>query len=196
MATDYYQLRVQGLHQTEYNECVMFFKGVNLTAASYFENAIDLVDSWNAGCSGFWLDLLPASYQLLRVSAKKASAGGGGEYTVQTQIGDAPGNVAGGSASQQLCPVIRLIPPMGIKTAGKIFLPCIAESQVAGNVPAAAWITNVNDLMTSQVGPFAISTIQWNQVIYSRKNNVFSDVVSWDTSPIIGFQRRRQRSFL
>lgn len=196
MATDHYQLRVQGLHQTEYNECVMFFKGVNLTAASYMENAEDLVNSWQSNIQPAWLGLLPASYQLLRVSAKKASLGGGGEFTNMLQYGDAPGDVAGGAASQQLCPVLRLIPGMGVKTAGKIFLPCIAESQVSLNAPNATWLTNKDTFLNLSIGPFTGSSIDWSLVIYSRKNNVFSDVLSFDTSPIIGFQRRRQRAFL
>lgn len=196
MATDYYQLRIQGLHQTEYNECVMFFKGVNLTVASYMENAEDLVQAFTSSVLGSWLDMLPASYETLRLSAKKASVGGGGEWTRMFQVGDNPGTVAGGAAAQQLCPVIRLIPPMGVKTAGKIFLPCIAESQITSNVVNSTWITNLAALMTNLKGPFQNSSIDWSLVIYSRKNQVFSDMMAYDTSPIIGFQRRRQRAAL
>lgn len=196
MATDYYQLRVQGLHQTEYNECVMFFKGVNLTAASYMENAEDLVLAWQGSIADSWAAMFPISYQTLRVSAKKASAGGGGEFTVMNQFGDAEGVVSGGAASQQLCPVVRLIPPTGVKSAGRIFLPCIAESQVASNVVNSTWLTNLASLMTNLKGPFQQSSIDWSLAIYSRKNNVFSDMMAYDTSPIIGFQRRRQRAAL
>lgn len=194
MATDYYRLRVQGLHQTEYNECVMFFKGTNLDAADYLLNADDLLQSWTGSILSAWLALMPSSYQVCRISAAKASVGGSSEvnqqYTINTQVGA----VSGGAASQQLCPVIRLIPPMGVKTAGKIFLPCIAESQVDANIVNSTWLTNVDTLMGLVIAGFANGTITWSQVIYSRKLTIFSDVVSYDTSPIIGFQRKRQRS--
>lgn len=194
MATDYYRLRIQGLHQTEYNECVLHFRGVNLTTANYMTNASDLIDAWADAILDSWLAMLPASYQLLRMSASKASAGGGGEVVSAFQIGDAVGAVSGGAASQQLCPCISLIPPMGIKTAGKMFLPCIAESQISGNAVNSTWLTNVGTLMTSMMTPFSFSTIEWDQVIYSRKNGTFSQVVDYSVSPIVGFQRRRQRS--
>jgi len=77
MATDYYQLRIAGLHQTEYNECVIHFRGVNLTAADYYANAADLVNAFVSEILPAWLDLMPESYQMLRMTAKKASAGGG-----------------------------------------------------------------------------------------------------------------------
>jgi len=194
MATDYYRVRLQGLHQTEYNECVMHFRGVNLTVADYMTNAADLLASIENNVVGPWLDMLPASYQLLRFSASKASVGGGGEVNTIYQVDEAPGTVSGGAASQQLCPVVLLIPPMGIKTAGKFFLPCIAESQITGNAVNATWLTNLGLLMTQLIGGFAASSITWDQVVYSRKNGTFSEVIDYSVSPIVGFQRRRQRS--
>lgn len=196
MATDHYQLRVLGLHQFEYNECVMHFKGDNLTVANYMENAQDLVTAWINNALSFWMDLFPESYTLMRCTAKKASAGGGGEYSTQFQWGDQLGQVAGPAASQQLCPVVRLIPPMGIKTAGKMFLPCIAASQISGNQVNSTWLTNLDNYMNVVLTTFSDSSILWQQEIFSRKDGTFSLVQSYDTSPIIGFQRRRQRSFM
>lgn len=196
MATDYYRLRVQGLHQTEYNECVMYFKGVNLDVADYLENAADLNSAWLGDAQPLWNALLPDSQQTLRISAAKASAGGGAEITQQYALGGQAGGVAGGAAAQQLCPVIRLIPAMGVKTAGKIFLPAIAESQVDGNAVNATWLSNVAALIATLIGGMQAGSITWTLVVYSRKNGTFSDVLTHDTSPIIGFQRRRQRAAL
>lgn len=194
MATDYYRLRLQGQHQTEYNECVMHFRGTNLSTADYMTNAADLLLAVEANVVGPWLDMLPESYQLLRFSAAKASAGGGGEVNTIYQVDEAPGTVSGGAASQQLCPVVLLIPPMGTKTAGKFFLPAIAESQISGNAVNSTWLTNLGLLMAQLIGGFGYSSIAWDQVVYSRKNNSFSEVIDYSVSPIVGFQRRRQRS--
>lgn len=194
MATDYYQLRIQGLHQTEYNECVLHFRGVNLTAADYVANADDLVNSFVSECLDNWLDILPASYQVLRLTAKKASTGGGAERSDEFQFGDRPGTVAGGAAAQQLCPAILLVPTMGIKTAGKFFLPCINESMITSNAVSATWLTKLSTLMGPLLSGFTGSSITWDLVVFSRKNGTFSDVVDYSVSPIVGFQRRRQRA--
>lgn len=194
MASDFYQLRVQGLHQTEYNECVMYFRGDNLTAADYITNAGDLASSFETDVKSLWLACLPASYALGRLSAKKASAGGGGTVDRQQTLASSVGTVSGGAASQQLCPVVRLIPPMGVKTAGKIFMPCIAESMIGANVVTAGWLTAIANLMASLMGGFGPGSITWTQQVFSKKNGTFADVLAFDTSPIVGFQRRRQRS--
>lgn len=194
MATDFYRLRVQGLHQTEYNECVMHFKGVNLDAAEYLVNARDLVLAWLSDITGVWAAMFPVSHQTLRVSASKASAGGGAEVSQQYALGGQPGTQSGGAAAQQLCPVVRLIPGMGVKTAGKIFLPCIAEGDINANVVTGGWTDRLSDLMAPLIDGFSTTSITWSIVVYSRKNSTFSDALTYDTSPIIGFQRRRQRS--
>lgn len=196
MATDYYQLRVRGLHETQYTECVLHFRGTNLATADYLANANDLVLAWNSFLKDYWLNLLPQTWQLLRVTAKKASVGGGGEVNGQYDFGSQPGNVAGAAAALQLCPVVTLIPPMGIKSAGKIFTPAIAESQIQANVPNATWLSNLETLMATMIAGVIESTITWDLVIYSRKNVSFAEVVDYSTSPIVGFQRRRQRTSL
>lgn len=193
MATDYYQLRIQGLHETQYNECVLHFRGTNLTAADYMLNAADLCSSFQTEMQTAWLDCLPGTYQLLRLTAKKASAGGGGETSIQYDVGAAPGNVASTAASQQLCPAILLIPGMGVSSAGKVFMPCIAESQIQANVPSGAYLTAIDNLFVTMIGGFTGTSIVWDQVIYSRKNATFNPVVDYSVSPIVGFQRRRQR---
>jgi len=194
MATDHYRLRVQGLHQTEYNEVVMHFQGVNLTTADYLANAIDLLASFNTQVMTDWCAMFPTSYQVLRLSASKASPGGGGEVSQQFSYNAQPGTRSGGAASQQLCPVVRLIPPMGVKSAGKMFLPCVAESDANANVLSSTWLAFLAAYMAKVLGGIADGSITWTQAIYSRTTASFSVAQSYDTSPIIGFQRRRQRS--
>lgn len=195
MAVDHYQLRIIGLHETQYNEVVCHWRGTNLTAADYIANADDLCQTWDDGMKGFWLDLMPQTYQLLRLTAKKASPGGGGEASLQYQVGTQVGNVSGGAASQQLCPVVGLIPPMGIKSAGRMFLPSIPESMIASNVVTAGWLSVVASLMGISMSGHSFSSITWDQAIYSRKNVSFAEVVDYTTSPIVGFMRKRQRSY-
>jgi hypothetical protein len=195
MATDFYQLRIQGLHQTQYNECVLHFQGVNLDVANYIENAESLISGWVSNASSEWADCLPSTYQVMRLTAKKASPGGGAEIVRQFQFDELPGS-QGPAAAQQLCPIIRLIPPMGIKSAGRIFMPCIAEAQIANNIPIAGWFTVTATLMNNMITGFSDATIDWKLAIHSRKNNTFAEVLNFDYSPVVGFQRRRARNHL
>jgi len=172
----------------------MFFKGTNLDVADYLVNARDLLLSWTSEMAGVWKAMFPVSHQTLRISACKDSSGGSGELSQQYPTGTQAGDQSGGSASQQLCPVVRLIPTMGVKTAGKIFLPCIAESDVNANVVVDDWKDRLSYLMSPMIDGFAQGTITWSLVINSRKLSTFSEVITYDISPIIGFQRRRQRS--
>lgn len=194
MATDYYRLRIQGLNQTEYVECVTHWEGTNLTAADYIPNAQDLIASWVDALAAAWLTLLPQSYQLLRLSAMKASPGGGAEVVANYQFNSNQGVVGSNSPANQLCPMIMLIPPMGIKTAGRMYMPAIAESQIAANVVNSTWLTNVDAMMSSAIAGFSFSTITWKQAVYSRKNSSFALVQDYSVSPVVGWQRKRQRA--
>ena len=197
MATELYQLRIQGLNQQEYNECVVYCRGDNLSAGDVIVNAKDLLASWEQNIKTAWLDLLPASYNLMRISAKRQATGSGGvEIVTQYQYGVELGGVSGVAQVQQLCPIVRLIPPMGVKSAGRFFLPCIAESDIASNTPSVGWVNNLSSLMLLWVlNNFGSGTIDWQLAIYSRKLDSFSLCMNFDTSPVIGWQRRRQRPY-
>lgn len=195
MASELYQLRVSGAHTTEYWENVMYFQGDNLSAGDVIHNAKDLAESFQSEVLPAYLDLLPGTVQVLRLTAKRQDVAGGVDITIPFQLGDQPGAVAGGASGMQLCPIVRLIPPMGTKSAGRFFLPAIAESQIANNTPSSTWITNLGALMTITLAGFATTAITWTQAIYSRKLIQYHKAMSYDTSPVVGFQRRRQRPY-
>lgn len=195
MATELYQLRVQGRHSQEYNECVMYYVGENLTAGDVIVNARDLVGQWITDALGPWLDLFPTSYQVERVTGKRQDAAGGVEITTQFQLGAQPGTVSGGASAQQLCPIVRWIPPLNTKSAGRNFLPCIAEVDIDAGRPIASWFTRLNSFTAVVLGGFSAGTITWTQAIYSRSLNTYVKAIAHDESPIVGWQRRRQRPY-
>lgn len=197
MATELYQLRIQGLVQQEYNECVIYCQGGNLSAGDVIVNGKDLVASWIANVKTKWLAMLPSDYQLLRLTAKRQDTTGGGvDITEQFQFGAETGTAAATCQATQLCPIVRLIPPMGVKSAGRFFLPCISTSDIEQNVPVAGWVTRLATLMGAWVlTDFGSGTITWSIAIYSRKLDQFHLAQDFDTSPVVGFQRRRQRPY-
>jgi hypothetical protein len=193
MATETYSLSIQGVHKQERNECVIHFKGDGLTADDTWESGKDLIDSWIDTPMGTWLALMPTTYYIDRLVARRAHPKGlSTEYHTQFQNGEHAGTISGGAQTQQLCPVVRLIPGTGVKTMGKVFLPCIAEGSINGNVYQAAYLTAIDDHFPQIIGNFGIGPIQWNVVVYSRKLDLVSPIVSYLISPAIGYQRRRR----
>jgi len=195
MATELYQLRVQGRHQQEYNECVFFFEGQNLNACDIIVNAKNLCDAFENNLRGAWLDLFPGTYELERLTARRQSDAGGVDITHQYQVGDFPGTVSGAASAQQLCPIVRWIPPLGVKSAGRNFLPCIAESQIEAGVVNATWLTNLDAFASTAIAGFVEGAITWIVAVYSRKLSTHALALDYDTSPIVGWQRRRQRPY-
>lgn len=197
MATELYQLRVAGMHQQEYNECVFYIQGDNLSAGDVIVNAKDLLDSWETNVKGSWLPMLPPTYYLDRVTAKRQdSSAGGVEVVLQYDNNTETGTAGGPAQATQLCPIVRLIPPMGVKSAGRFFLPAIYSGDINNGAPTASWITRLANLMSAWLlNNFGVGSIQWQLAIYSRKLDQFHLAQDFDTSPIVGWQKRRQRPF-
>jgi len=195
MATELYQLALSGSHLNSYWQNIMHFEGGNLSAGDVIVNGRDLLDSFEANIMPAYLAMLPASCYLNRMEARRIAAGGGINVVTQYDPSSQAGGVSGGAASQQLCPIVRLIPPMGVKSAGKFFLPAIAETDINANVPIAGWLTRLNTLMSAMLTDFGTGSITWQIAVYSRKLGTHSLALSYDTSEIVGWQRRRQRPF-
>lgn len=194
MAEELYRLTISGHHTSEYFENDLYFLGENLTGGDVIANAKDLLNAYIASPHQSYKDLLPVSVIIDRLTAIRHVPANGIAITEQFQLGDEAGTVPGGASSWQLCPVIRLIPPLGVKSAGRFFLPAVAESDIANNVLGSGWVTRANALMNTLVGGFDNGTgITWTQAIYSRKLNQYHKAVSFDSSPIIGWQTRRTR---
>ncbi len=193
MASELYLLEVHGVHAGEYTQNNLYFKGNNLNAGDVIVNARDLLSNWNNNAQGLWNNLLPATYQTTRVTARRIDVAGGITIVDQFQAGQQPGNVSGGASSEQLCPIIRLIPPNGVKSAGRFFLPAMPESMIGNNTPTAGWSTAVANLMGVLITGMNDGSIEWFIAVYSRKLNQYHEASDFDTSPIIGWQMRRKR---
>lgn len=193
MSTELYVLELHGTHSSEYWQNNIYFEGENLSAGDVIVNARDLISNWRNNAEDQYLALLPSTVALERLVARRVDVAGGISVVHQYQFFDIVGAVAGGASSYQLCPIVRLIPPNGVKSAGRFFLPAIAESQIANNIPSGTWVTNLGSLMTILLSGMNDGAITWTVAIYSRKLNQFHKAADYDTSPIIGWQSRRRR---
>jgi len=193
MATELYLLEIHGTHTSEFWQCNLYFEGDNLSAGDVIVNARDLVSNWLNNAETQWLDMIPETCTMERLVARRVDVGGGISIVHQYLYGNVIGNATGGSSGYQLCPIVRLIPPNGVKSAGRFFLPAISESDINDNTVDAGWVTRLAALMNTMIGGMSDGAITWTQAIYSRKLNQYHKAMDFDTSPIIGWQSRRRR---
>ncbi len=193
MATEFYLLSIQGSVNGQYNEVVQCFQGVGVASADTLAAGSDLLAAWDASVRAKWLAALPASYNLDRIAARRAfpkpSATAHAQYLYGTQIGSG----TGAGASYNLCPCIIMIPPLGVKSAGKTFMPAVPDGAIINNVIQTAYNTTLNTLFNQLITGFTGSLATWTLAVYSRKNNSGSLVQAITKSLKLGFQGRRRK---
>jgi len=195
MAKELYRLTLSGNHTSEYWQNDLFFEGDNLSAGDVIHNAKDLLSNFLNNAMGPYLDLLPSTVYLNRIVTCRQDVAGGVQIVHQFDYQGAQGTISGEASSQQLCPIVRLIPPMNTKSAGRFFLPAAAEQEFEANAPTSTWLVLLSAFMNILLSGMSDGAITWTLAIYSRKNQSYTIAQDYDTSPIIGWQRRRQRPF-
>jgi len=193
MATENYLLSIQGTQMRSYNECVLCFQSAGLSSTDTLDAGGDLCNAFAAHATPLWLQCLPQTYELNQLVARRAFPKPSAEAHIQYQIGDNPGSSGPQATSLQLCPSVFLVPPMGTKSGGRIFMPSIAEGDIADNVYAGGYIANIDLLMGVLTTGMVGSGTNWKLGIYSRKNASVSLVQTWALSGRIGFQSRRRK---
>lgn len=192
MATETYELRAIGICGQQYGECVQHFTSDNVTANDTFVSGTSLINSWIASCLNAWLNMLPQDYSLMRLVARRVITKPSAEPHVQFQLGDHPGQVPSDAGGLQLCPVLFLIPPIGIKSGGKIFLPGAAQTDIVSNQYGAGLKAAMLAYGALIVANFGVSGVHWQSAILSSKLHTASLTAAYRISPRFGFQKRRR----
>lgn len=193
MATATYRLAIRGNNQSQPNEVVTHWQAIGITLGSAYDEALALVGLWDSTFRAKWLDMLPDNYSLESVIARRI-APTPGEYAIEDyESAMFPGTKGSTSVGAQLCPCVTLIPVMGVKSAGRVFLPCVGQTMINLNAPTAPYKTAVSAYFTPAIAftSFLGGTVQ--QVIYSRKLNIVSEISAFQLSPVLGYQRKRAR---
>ncbi len=194
MANSTYALTVTGTHYNQFVENVFHFQGDLAAGVQTLTEGNDLISSFLSGATTQFQDCLPPTYLLDRLSARCVIPGGPGNNAHQQVIGSALAGTSGtGAASENLCPVMNLIPPMGVKSQGRIYMPCIAKEDINNNQMQAGYIAAMNTFFDALIAGIAASATTWKLAIFSSKNGTSSLVQSHSLSAAIGFQGRRRR---
>lgn len=192
MANEVYQLKIIGGLNGQYRENVLSFEGLGVDTNDTMKAGNDLIGAWNTHLAALWLAMLPPTYMIERYEVRRIQLKPSAVAKVQKQYGSTPGTRGTNATAQQTCPMVFLIPAMGTKSGGKIFLPAVPQSDIINSAYAAGWITVVNAFFTAAIGSNAGSLYAWNLGVWSRKLRTFSNVLSYHLSPAIGFIHRRK----
>ncbi len=82
---------------------------------------------------------------------------------------------------------------MGVKSAGRVFLPAVSKTSINLNVPVASYITAIGNFFNAAIAGFSVAGATASLAIFSRKTNTSSEVSTFNLSPVIGYQRKRAR---
>jgi len=193
MATALYRVEFRGNSSAQFNECVMHWLATGITLGSAFDEANSLVQLMDSTFKPLWLAMLPDTYSLNAILARRIGPTAGEYAIVDYQDVTEVGTRGSGTTANQVCPCVTLIPPMGVKSAGRVFLPCVSPTQINLNVFQAGYITAVSNFFTPAIAFTSFLGGNVQLAIFSRKLNTSHEVSAFQLSPVIGFQRKRGR---
>lgn len=193
MATGLYRTEWRGNLMGQFRENVIHFRIDPEPSANPWDTAKDLLTALDATFKPLWLAMLPPDYALDAIFARRIGPTGGAyasiDYQQQTQLGTRGSE----AAAQQLCPCVTLIPPMGVKSAGRVFLPAVDKAQIQLNVYTAGYRGAVSAFFTPAIAGFSVAGGTATLAIFSRKTNTSSNVITFNLSSALGYQRKRAR---
>lgn len=192
MAIEIYELVIEGRLAGEQRENVLHFQGTGTNPADTQLTGVSLVTTWVTTFEPLFLACLPASYSLELLSARRATPKPSTVVKEQNQFNDVVGTRGTNATTQQISPSIFLVPPIGTKSGGKIFMPGAPQGDVATNQFTAGYITAINAFVSALQTGGTSSGMTWIGFIYSRKLKSGVPIASFHLSPLIGIQNRRR----
>lgn len=193
MATENYLLSIYGTSFLSYQENVLCFQSAGLSSTDTIDSANDLINAFRTHLESLWLDCIPGSSYVTGYSAMRAFPKPSATAWQMLAPGSVGGNQAGSAGAVNVCPAVHLIPPMGTKTGGRVFMPAPATDQVVNNAYDAAYVAAIDALFANALSGAAGSGTNWKLAIYSRVNQSASLALAYNLSNRIGFQGRRRK---
>jgi len=191
MPNELHLVTFRGNLQGQYRENVMHWHIVGATNDTAFQNSNALAQFIHTNIRPLWLAALPNDYFLDAIFVRRLGPTPGQYAAVDYEQTTEAGGISDNAVSQQLCPCITLIPPMGVKSAGKIFMPAVAKGSYQLNVATAGYVTTITTLVNAMIVGGSVAGGTATIVIYSKKTNATNVVSAFHLSPLIGYQRRR-----
>jgi len=191
MAIANYRLRVSGLNNGAWWQCVMHYQADLTTPIDDLTSAQSLVNGWrDEGPYDNWLICSPDELAVTWLDAKQVTPNPGDAWWYD--FGENPDNgTAGVGSPLNTSPIIKLYTAATPAIQGRIFMPGVAEADLVENVYTGGYVTNINNLV-SALRTFTSDGITWSQVVYSPTQDIYALTIAGGIGPIIGNQRRRR----
>lgn len=193
MAIGLYRTDWRGNLAGQFRENIIYWRLNPDPGTNGYDTAQQLIIALNATFKPLWLAMLPPDYALDAILARQVGPVGGNYASVDYQSGIFVGTRGTEAASQQLCPCVTLIPPMGVKSAGRVFLPAVDKADFVMNAPTAGYLTAIGNFFNAAIGGVSVAGGTASIAIFSRKLNTSSETSTFNLSPAIGYQRKRAR---
>lgn len=193
MAIETYELRIFGVAGVQTQESIIHFTGTGLTANDTFRSGQNLVNGFFTSVLSAWLDCCAQNYSVLKLTARRVSSKPSAEAFASFGPGIWQGSIADDPIGNQLRPSMFLVPTMGTKSGGRIFMPSCPDTQIINNQYQANYVTATGALGTILVAGFTNSPITWQTVVWSRKHLSGSVVTATQMSPVLGYQKRSKK---
>lgn len=194
MANATYQLSITCTHYNQFVENVLHFQGDLADGSQPLAEGLDLIDSFRVVAMPLWIACLPPTVTQDRLSTRCVLPAGPSNGAHQQVINSAfIGTFGTGAQSENLCPAINLIPPMGVKSGGRVYMPCVPKEAIDNNQFTTAYRTAINVLFDLLRGGFSNSSTTWKLAIFSKKLSISSLATAHSLSAAIGYQGRRRK---
>jgi hypothetical protein len=194
MANATFQLSIACTHYNQFVENVLCFQGDLADGSQPLTQGRDLIDAWQNDLETLWLACLPPTVLIDRYSARCLLPSGPSNVAHKQVINDAHIGTFGTAAqSENLCPAVNLIPPMGVKSQGRVYMPCVPKTGIDNNVYTSGYITAINAAFHQMLVGMSASATVWKLAVYSKKNATSSLCTATSLSAAIGFQGRRRK---
>jgi len=143
MATVTMKMDIGGLHRGSWNQWSLYFLTDDGGTSSGYTIAKDLVADWDVDHKTDLLGLFPVTYAFEWVKAYRIRPTGSHSFWKEYPGSAGQGTGGAASANLSIAPIIKLFPAISVNTQGRIFLPAVAEDDLADNVYEAGYVTNV-----------------------------------------------------
>lgn len=165
-------------------------------SANPYDTADQILAAWVSTFKPLWLAMLPEDCFLESIFVQRIKPSMGAFASSNFANQQEVGTRSGQTIAQQLCPCVSLIPPMGVKSAGRMFLPAVSRSDYSKNVPSSGFLTAISNYFTPLLAGFSVAGGTATLAIFSRKLQTYSAVSAFNLSPAVGYQRHRNKPYL
>jgi hypothetical protein len=190
MANDVYQLVIVGQSAGQFYENVLHFKNGSTNDPDPVAGASSLIEGFVNTLQDSLVDCMCVDTSITGYKAKRVN-NGGGPTVAEPQV-SVPGTVSGTSATSATASLL-LVPFVRSSKfySGKVFIPGLSESMLAGNVISGTLITLLDSFANNLASSFTQTPHTWDYVVWSRTVSLPFTPFDITVSAKVGIQRRR-----